>query len=735
MEKEKLEGIVESIIFTNEQNGYTVFDLSADNALITAVGYIPGLAVGESVSLTGEWTSNSAYGEQFKVEYFERLTPKEEGAILLYLSSGIVKGVRESTAKKIVDVFGSDTLKIISENPKRLAEIKGISLEKAMQIHDSYINKQSVQNTVMYLQPYGVSAEFALKAHQELGSNAVEIIKDNPYILCDKIAGISFETADKIAKAMSISPLHKGRIKSGIQYVLMQCSVSLGHTYLPENELISYTSHLLGIDEFDVENQITALLSEKQLYGFDTYEGGKDYQLALFTKAEKSIADKLLSLRKVPSEKEKESLNKCIKDSEEKSGIQLSEEQKSAVKQAVFGGVTVITGGPGTGKTTIIRTIIDCLSSLDKKFSLAAPTGRAAKHMSDSCGIEAKTIHRLLEIGYLSDGGRPGFARDVDNPIEADFVIVDEVSMVDTLLMYSLLSAVAPGCGLILLGDSDQLPSVGAGSVLKDIILCDMIKCVKLTHIYRQAAESMIVLNAHKINNGEMPILNKSDNDFFFMSRTSSSQIADTILQLCSGRLSKTYGFDPMTDIQVLTPIKKSILGVYNLNSMLQEVLNPPSINKAEHRFGDSVLREGDKVMQMENNYNASWVKGDLNGTGVYNGDIGVVKKMNSHSRTILIHFDDGREVTYDFAEVRELSLAYAVTVHKGQGSEFECIVMPVFKCAPLLMTRNLFYTAVTRAKSLVVLVGDYDAIGYMVKNNSEQKRYSGLVDRLTENQ
>ena len=730
MSTEILEGTVEHITYQNQNNGYTVCDISSDNALICAVGCMPSLACGEQVRLTGSWVNNPSYGEQFSVTMFERLMPKEAGAILLYLSSGIIKGVGEATARKIVDEFGSDTLKVIESDPVKLSKIKGITKDKAYAIQASYIEKRTVQNTIMFLQNYGVSVEMAMRAHTTLGNNAVNEIKQNPYILCDKVHGIGFESADKIAMAMLGETTAPDRIKSGIRHVLSTVAIAMGHTYLPETQLTEYTAGLLNVDEELVINQYTALLLEKELYAFESYDEGKCFQLSMYYNAEKQISKKLAALKKEPLEEELASLDSHIRNSEKKSGIILSEEQKYAVKRAIYGGVTVITGGPGTGKTTIIRTIIHCLEAKGLSYCLAAPTGRAAKRMSDACLCEAKTLHRLLEIEY-SKGDVPYFSHDENNPLDTDFLIVDEVSMVDTLLMNSLTKALAPGTGLILLGDADQLPSVGAGSVLKDIIQSDAVETMHLTYIYRQAAESMIVTNAHRINNGEMPAYNKSDNDFFLVVRQSAQAITDTITDLCKNRLPRKYSFNPLTDIQVVTPVKKSLIGTFALNSSLQEALNPPDKNKSELRMADIIFREGDKVMQTENDYNLEWTKGSETGSGIFNGDMGIIESINKFHKAVKIRFDDGREANYTYDQMTHITLAYAVTVHKSQGSEFECVVMPVYKCAPQLMTRNLFYTAVTRAKTLVVLVGMMEACEEMVRNNSEKKRYSALCDKL----
>lgn len=729
---EILEGTVEHITFSNESTGYTVCDVSSNGLLVCAVGCMPGLAVGEEVRLTGTTVVNPSYGEQFAVEMFERVMPKKTGSILMYLASGVIKGIGEATAKKIVEKFGEDTLDVLTSEPERLTQIKGISPSKAAEIHKSYIEKRRVQETIMFLRGFSVSVETALRVHKTLGAGAVRQIEENPYVLCDKVSAISFETADKIAESLSVSRSDERRIKSGVKHVLSVLAAQMGHTYVPEVHLTEYAARLLDADEDIVYNACVQLLSEGELFAFDSYDEGRCFQLAAYYNAERYIAKKLVSMVRTPKADELSRLDKIIKLSEEKNEITLSREQKDAVKAAVYSGITVITGGPGTGKTTIIRTIIDCLDALDATYLLAAPTGRAAKRMSDSCLSEAKTIHRLLETDF-SGGDSLSFSRDEKNPIEADYVIVDEMSMVDTLLMRCLMAAIAPGTGLILLGDSDQLPSVGAGSVLKDIIASDALTTLKLTHIYRQAAESMIVLNAHKINDGEVPYFNKADNDFYLVTRPTPQAIADAIVSLSSERLKKKYSFDPMTDIQIISPTKKSLIGTVYLNSRLQEVLNPPSRTKAEHRLGEFIFREGDKVMQTENDYNMEWTKNGEDGSGVFNGDMGRIEKIDKRNRTVCVLFDDNRRAVFGFDKLKNLTLSYAITVHKSQGSEFECVIMPLYKCAPQLMTKNLFYTAVTRAKTLVVLVGIAEAAEFMVHNTVEHRRYSSLTDKISE--
>jgi len=727
-----VEGTIEDIIYTNEANGYTVCEIRSGKDTVTAVGYMPFINEGETIKASGRWVSHQDYGEQFKVELYEKVLPQTVEAIEKYLSSGIVKGVGPATAARIVAKFGTQTLEIISTSPQRLSEIKGISLEKATAIGQALDEQRGLREVVMFLQEYGISASVSIKIYKAYAEMAVPRIKENPYRLCEDIFGIGFKTADRIAMKLGIDSSSKFRIKSGIRYILSHAA-SNGHTYLPEDLLKEHARDLLGTEVLDIEDALISLIFDKSVMTEKSTETNHIY-LSSFYNAEQSVCKRLLELSQTH-------FNANLSDFEEKlerlqtdEGIELAQMQREAIRETMTSGVLVITGGPGTGKTTIIKSIISLLNGDGHKVVLAAPTGRAAKRMSDATGFESRTIHRLLEISYAGDDKELIFQRNENNPIEADVIIIDEMSMVDILLMNHLLKAVSPGSRLILAGDADQLPSVGAGSVLEDIINCNAIKTVRLTEIFRQAGESMIIVNAHRINKGEIPFLNARDKDFFFVSRNGFDSIVHTVVDLCSRRLPDTYGFDPMKDIQVLSPSKKSPAGVVNLNLELQKVLNPADHRKREKVFRDYVFREGDRIMQVKNNYVLRWEKLEnklTDGIGVFNGDVGLIRKINEEEQNIEVLFDDERLAEYDYSILDEIEPAFAVTIHKSQGSEFPVIVMPVFAGPRVLMTRNLLYTAVTRAKTMVVLVGDEGSLHNMVENERETLRYSGLLKKL----
>lgn len=734
MDEELFTGSVEEIIFQNEENGYTVFELESANGeeLVTAVGCIPYLKEGELLKISGKFVNHPSYGSQLKVDYFERIMPTTQSAILNYLSSGIIKGVRKRMAAKIVDMFGEETLDVLQHSPERLALISGISREKAIEIGESFAIRQAVQGIVMFLQGYNISPNLAMKAFKVLGENAVAKIKKNPYVLSEQIAGISFKTADTIASAMGVDPNDANRITAGVKYVLYLYANSGGHTYLPRELLTELSVRQLGVDELAVENGIVTLLMEQELKN-DYVDGQECIFLNVFYQAEASIGRLVRALAAESFDEPPEQLVQDIREVEAETGITLAPEQKQAAEYALQCGLMVMTGGPGTGKTTTINAIIRLMQRRRLEIALAAPTGRAAKRMSTLTGMEAKTLHRLLEIGFSDDSGVQEFKRNDAFPLEYDCIIVDEVSMVDVLLMDALLKAVRQGTRVVLVGDVDQLPSVGAGNVLKDIIHSGEVPVVRLSTIFRQAEESMIVVNAHRINRGELPEYNVKNKDFFFVNGANTEHIARKVLELVEERLPKAYGYDPMRDIQVITPMKKSPAGVLELNIGLQERLNPPSVAKKERAYLRTVFREGDKVMQIRNNYDIPWDKtdGSEQGTGIFNGDMGYIDSIEG--KNIIVVFDDDKRVVYDANAMEELTLAYAVTVHKSQGSEFGAVVMPVFHGAPMLMNRNLLYTAVTRARELVVLVGQPSAVERMVANNTETKRYSSLCRRLQE--
>lgn len=727
-----IEGIIEEVIYRNEGNGYTVCEIRGGKSIVTAVGYMPFINVGETIKASGRWVKHPDYGDQFKVELYEKVLPKTADAVEKYLSSGIVKGVGPVTAARIVQKFGSSTLEVISADPQKLSEIKGISLEKALAIGNALNEQKGLWEIVMFLQEYGIGPSVCVKIHKAYAGQAVSIIKENPYKLCEEIFGIGFKTADRIAMKLGIDPCSKFRLKSGIRYILLHAAAN-GHTYLPENILRENVRLLLGSDAPSIEDAMLSLIFD-DVVQMEKYTQSNHVYLSPFYNAEQGVCKRLLNLSRYSFDVSMDSFEESLEKLQQEEGIQLDKLQREAVREAMTNGVLIITGGPGTGKTTIIKCIIRLLMEEGHRIALAAPTGRAAKRMSEATGFEAKTIHRLLEIGFTPDEEEMLFQRNEHNPIDADVIIIDEMSMVDILIMNHLLKAVPSGARLILVGDADQLPSVGPGSVLQDIISCNTVKTVRLAEIFRQAAESMIVVNAHMINGGKAPILNNRDGDFFFMQRTGLDSIVRTIVELCSRRLPETYGFDPMRDIQVLSPAKKGPAGVFNLNLELQKALNPADRKKIDKSYRSFTFREGDRVMQVKNNYTLTWRRPDsliVDGTGVFNGDMGIILKIDEEALSLEVLFDDDRLVEYDFGILDEIEPAFAVTVHKSQGSEFTVVIMPVFPGPQVLMTRNLLYTAVTRARKMVVMVGDEAVLSEMVANKRENLRYSGLSDKL----
>ena len=728
---EKITGTIEDIIFYNEDNGYCVADIDSGGVLITIVGNIMGISPGESITVEGEYKTHPVYGHQFSVCAFSKTPPNSIDSIYKYLSSGMIKGIRSATAKKIVDAFGEDTLNVIENTPEKLADIKGISIKKAYEIGNSYLMQFGVRNIVMFLQEYDISIGFSGKIFKKLGYNSIEKIKANPYILCEQIQGIGFKTADKIALKLGGSLNSEERIKSGIKYVLQELSLG-GHTFCPRFLLERKSASALGCDESVVSNMITELLIERGIVSEKTSDGEAIYLPSMHV-AEKNVAYILKQLNARFPEKETEQHYKLVEKVEKHTNRTLNDAHRRAVISALTMPVLVVTGGPGTGKTTVINAIINAMELSGKTVTLTAPTGRAAKRVSELSNREAKTIHRLLESNFSSDEDKTVFFKNETNPLDAKVVIIDEMSMVDLSLFNSLLKAIPENATLIMVGDADQLPSVGAGNVLRDIIASEGIETVHLTEIFRQASESMIVVNAHRINKGQMPLLNEKDKDFFFMQRNTPEQIISTIVELVKTRLPKTYDLDPFCDIQVLTPMRKGAVGVNALNSALQEALNPKTSVKSEKEIGNILFRELDKVMQVKNNYDIEWeseTQKDV-GFGLFNGDIGVVEKIDKEYEFMDITFDGDKEVMYPFSYASDLEQAYATTIHKSQGSEFPVVVIPMYPGAITLTNRNLLYTAVTRAKKLVVLVGQISVLEQMVKNNSEINRFSGLKERL----
>lgn len=735
------EGVVESIIYSNPENGYCVFSLSDDEgegkeAELVCVGYLPDLNEGESIKVTGSIINHPSYGRQLSVAAYEKTLPKTERGIEKYLGSGLIKGIGAGLSKRIVKMFGDKTFDVIEENPMCLAEVRGISKEKAMDIGAVFHEQAELRRVIVYLDRYGISPVYAMKIFRRYGEKAIETVEKNPYRLADEIQGIGFKIADGIAFNMGVEADSPFRIKAGIKYVLNLASQS-GHTYLPLESLIKNTVTVLGVGEELISDVTYEMGAEQKVFCEKRQEEVRVY-LNIYYYAENYTARKLLELERTAEKTAfdfKEDMNYLERDC----GLSLAYEQKTAVKEAMENGVCVITGGPGTGKTTTINAIIKLLQAENNEIVLAAPTGRAAKRMTEATGLEAKTIHRLLDTGFLAENSRhQTFEKDEDNPIEADVVIVDESSMIDLMLMYSLLKAVPHGTKLIIVGDSYQLPSVGAGSVLKDIIASGCIKVARLTEVFRQAAESDIVMNAHKINRGEYPDLSKRGSDFFFIKRLDINEVINEIVGLIKTRLPGYLECDPIKDIQALTPMRKNPLGVANLNLVLQEALNPKSSFKAEKEYRNTVFREGDKVMQIKNNYNIIWSiieQGQIvdEGTGVFNGDEGIVLRINSGDEYIEVVFDENKHVKYDFSQLEELELSYAVTIHKSQGSEYRAVIIPAFNAPASLLSRNLLYTAVTRARELCVIVGSPNIIKRMIDNNREINRYSALYDRLKE--
>lgn len=731
-EENKIVGTVTEIVYYNSVNGYAVCDIETEEDTITAVGYMPYIAGGDKVTLTGEWTFHQDYGPQFKVEFFEKNMPSEINDILKYLASGSIKGVRLATAQKIVDMFGEDTLNILEKEPEKLSKIHGISRKKALEIGAEYVKQQGVRNIVMYLQKFGITPQSAVKVYKRYGSSSVETIKENPYVLSETVYNIGFKTADKIALEMGISPNAPIRIEGAVKHILSNSSMN-GHTYVPKDILLDEVCSFLSITVEEAENVIVKMIFESKLKNEIYNDGNQKIYLPKLYEAEVYVAHKIKKIAENNTLEKGIDIEKVIKDIEKTNDITLAEHQKSAIYCAMEKGATVITGGPGTGKTTIINTIIQIMDKLDKNVMLAAPTGRAAMRMTEVCGIEAKTIHRLLESSFSENDDNMNFAKNEDNPLDCDIVIIDEMSMVDILLIQSLLKALKSHTRLIMVGDSDQLPSVGAGNVLRDIINSGVVPTVSLTEIFRQAKESAIVVNAHKINRGEYPEFNKSGTDFFMVKRDTAVDISQSIVDLFINRLPKAYKYNSLYQIQILSPTRKGITGVNELNIALQKVINPPHKKKKEKAFKNITFREGDKVMQTRNNYDMEWTKlekPEETGFGIFNGDIGYIHRIDKEMESATIVFDD-KLCIYEFSKFEDLDLAYAVTVHKSQGSEFDVIIMPMYPCAPMLQNRNLFYTAVTRAKKLVVLVGRESCVQKMVENKSEQIRYTGLEQKL----
>ena len=727
-----LGGDVENIIYYNEENGYTVFDMSVDEAtgelpkdeIITVQGVLPKISTGERIKVTGEWTFDKRYGRQFRAAYIEICMPATENDMLRYLSSRAIKGIGPKTAAKLIGEYGPDTFDVIENHPEWLARVPGISATKAEEISKSFREQFAMRSLMMLCREF-LSVAMQQKVFAKWGASSVERIKENPYRLCEEFDGIGFERADRFAQTLGVTADSELRLRSGIGYVLNESARNGGHSFLPWNRLVPLAAQTLGATQDKVSTTLDELVLAGKLSRVKVGNLDAVYDSASL-RCEMEIEEKLDLLDRLCPRIEAGDVERFITRIELEEDKKYHALQRKAISDAINSGVMVLTGGPGTGKTTVIRAVIRVYESMDMRVALAAPTGRAAKRMSEATQTEAKTIHRLLETDF-TDGKRDNFKKNENDLLEEDVIIIDEASMIDMFLMNSLLKAIKPGARLMLIGDADQLPSVGAGNVLNDIIASGRYCTVKLTEIFRQSNESLIIRNAHLINRGEYPVLNDAKSDFFFMNRQRDEDIALTIVELWKTRLPKTYGEQMATGIQVISPSRRGIAGTESLNHMLQEALNPPSNRKLEKKFRDTVFREGDRVMQIKNDYDLTWEKDGKEGMGVFNGDIGVIETINVPSEQMVIRFDE-RLVEYDFAKLDELDHAWAITVHKSQGSEYPVVIIPMYRsCPKQLLTRNLFYTAVTRAKAMCILVGDTSVVKEMVDNNRQIMRYTGL--------
>lgn len=738
----ELKGEIKEIIFQNEINSYTIAVLETEFEEITVVGYLPFITLGDSLKLEGKYVEHPEYGRQFKIETFEKIMPETLDSLERYLGNGTIKGVGPATAKRIVDYFGQETLYVLKFEPEKLGNVKGITKSKGIEIATQFNENWELWQIVGFLEKFGIGVQNAKNVYKALGVNAIEQIEVNPYILIDVANNVDFKLIDKMALEMGVALNNEKRIRSGIKYSLIRATYN-GHCAVIKENLYDFVMNLLNVESEDIDNAIINMRANNEIYIEERDEKTWIY-LYYYFEVEENIAGKLLTLDKAKNIKKISRLSKEIKEIEKKTEIFLSEKQKEAIEAVNDNNVCIITGGPGTGKTTIIKTIIELYKKHKKKAVLCAPTGRAAKRMTETTGEEAKTLHRLLEIGKIEDEGSiPNVNFDIA-PLDADVVIIDEMSMVDVFLMNYLVKALYQGTKLILVGDVDQLPSVGPGNVLQDLINSKQITTITLNKIFRQAAKSKIILNSHRINNGEIFIKkDESDEelneDFFFIKETNQEKILEQVISLCSGRLKKMGDYDFFKNIQVITPTKKGLLGTKDLNRALQEKLNPASENKSEKNVLGTIFRVGDKVMQVKNNYDIYWEKKSKytdkgiseNGTGVFNGELGTIEKIDDLEKQIKVKFDDDKIVWYQYAELDQLEHAYAITVHKAQGSEFDVVIIPISPSAPMLLTRNLLYTGMTRAKKMLIIVGYPSVIEFMVGNTDSKKRNTGLEFKL----
>ena len=738
---ETVTGYIDHVIFRNEDNGYTVMVMKGteDDSELTCVGTFPALTQGASIEAVGNYTTHPVYGRQFQISSYTEKMPEDALAMERYLGSGAIKGIGAALAARIVRRFGDDTMRIVEEEPERLAEIKGISEKKAMEIAEQMTEKADMRRAMIFLQKYGISLNLGARIYQKYGQTVYSVLQENPYRLAEDISGVGFKIADEIASRIGIHTDSDYRIRSGMLYTLLQASGE-GHTYLPKEELFFRASQLLGVDPSYMEKHLMDMVVDRKLIMKETEEGAVVYP-ARFYYLELNTARMLCELNILCPEDE-QMMAKRIARIEKETDTELDEMQKQAIMAAARHGLFILTGGPGTGKTTTINAIIRYFEEEGAELRLAAPTGRAAKRMTEATGYEAQTIHRLLELNGMPEGEQEGrtvhFDRNSENPLEADVIIIDEMSMVDIALMHSLLLAVTAGTRLILVGDENQLPSVGPGNVLRDIIRSRCFSVVELKKIFRQASESDIVVNAHKINHGEQVTINNKSRDFFFLKRYDADMIIRVVIALIQEKLPRYVDAKPY-EIQVLTPMRKGLLGVERLNQILQRYLNPPDDKKKEKEIGQRLFREGDKVMQVKNNYQLEWeILGRYKipvdkGVGVFNGDTGIMEEINEFAETATVQFEDGRRAEYSFKQLEELELAYAVTIHKSQGSEYPAVILPLLSGPRMLMNRNLLYTAVTRARKCVTVVGSENTFAEMIRNEKQQQRYSSLDRRIRE--
>lgn len=728
----RLDGVVEDIIYSNKENGYTVCAVETETEgeePVTVVGIMPYLSEGDTACFFGRWVHSAKYGRQFKAEQFERALPADTTAILRYLASRTIKGIGPKLAQRIVEEFGEDTFDVIENHPDWLTGVKGVSKKLAEAASEDFKEKSGMRNALIFFRDY-FGSSLTLRIYKKYGGNSVELARQNPYRLCNEVEGIGFEKADLMARKLGIPADSSERLMSGICYLLSSNAAQNGHVCLPEDKLVATAAELLGCTPAAAAAALGDAISARRLVA-EKRERVRYIYLPYAYETEKYIASKLVLLDKLCPAVDMGDVRAFISKEERMNGLSYADMQRRAISDALVNGVFVLTGGPGTGKTTIVKALIDIFESMGLRVALAAPTGRAAKRMSEATGREAKTVHRLLEMEFGDESG-DRFRRNEQDPLEENVIIVDEASMLDSSLTGCLLRAIKPGARLLLIGDADQLPSVGAGNVLADIIESGRFATVRLNEIFRQAGASLIVTNAHAINEGRMPELGIKNNDFFFLPRSSDNDIAATVADLYRNRLPRSYGAGTVDNIQVISPSRRGIAGTENLNVMLQNVLNPPEPGKREYQFRQTHFRVGDRVMQVRNNYELAWTRPDSEGLGVFNGDIGVIQAINPESSSFEIQFDD-RHVVYDFSLLDDLEHAYAITVHKSQGSEYPIVIIPAYGAAQVLLTRNLLYTAVTRAQRMVIIVGREDIVASMVNNNRTALRYTGLCAMLRE--